>query len=761
MGTRNKKINVERVGNSGHPITTNPTPVRYVMFQDKIPYTTFSNGTVVQSTVNRDGVNEQILRKSNLNPAYKLEVKHDGVSTPDTLGLYKANHPNDLWAYDKLKPGTKEYKEAVEKFDSYGIPLATYGEAYDNLKEVERQTQHLQPGGSIASRLWNKWTGKDTYTDGYGATRHHVPVRESAHRTALKAADSPLVQAIPVVGDVADGYVAADYAAKGNYKPAMAAIGAGLVLPDVLESGARYIPKDTWKDMLKKVDDVDLDAKLDDVMTGVSDDVKKYLDDVKSGKVKLTKDISELTDNEKEALIRQRVYESHRKGRIPNDTYQNFGPNDLDIDKPYMIPEEVIADEGWGTQVLRDNSTSSKEPWWGWDPVEYQQGGEIPSNDQQQQLFVAIITDMAKTLGVEPSQEFAEAVLTAFENQDDSQGLLTLFTKTKDKFMNETGLFREGGKMIAFVNKFKCGGKAKKAFKPKKKQEGGLVQNEETGAEYITTPVNDAKARRQWRERTGGTRAEARTAQDNLAEYLESLGGIAGRSARNSAAAMMGDPQKFAIPSANPVLKTQPAQINENPQLSGIVPVNQDGGRVFGSEQYPHASRKDAIDAATDQLGLTRAQARLGYKNQKNALRNQGYSGNEMRQAARYNIIDQAYPRAKGPELPVLDENIEIDDTPIEINDSFVPLKNEPINIEKIDTFGGSFDSAFGAARRSGLDEFTWNGKRYNTKLAPSQSAPLGKAQSTVNKVVTEEGDSAATKRKNNPGVWFPGRPSR
>lgn len=314
---------------------------------------------------------------------------------------------------------------------------------------------------------------------------------------------------------------------------------------------------------------------------------------------------------------------------------------------------------------------------------------------------------MAKTLGVEPSQEFAEAVLTAFENQDDSQGLLTLFTKTKDKFMNETGLFREGGKMIAFVNKFKCGGKAKKAFKPKKKQEGGLVQNEETGAEYITTPVNDAKARRQWRERTGGTRAEARTAQDNLAEYLESLGGIAGRSARNSAAAMMGDPQKFAIPSANPVLKTQPAQINENPQLSGIVPVNQDGGRVFGSEQYPHASRKDAIDAATDQLGLTRAQARLGYKNQKNALRNQGYSGNEMRQAARYNIIDQAYPRAKGPELPVLDENIEIDDTPIEINDSFVPLKNEPINIEKIDTFGGSFDSAFGAARRSGLDEFT------------------------------------------------------
>ena len=92
----NKKINVERVGNSGHPITTNPTPVREVTFQDRIPYTTFSNGTVVQSTVNRDGVNKQILRKSNLNPAYRLEVRYNGVSTPDTLGLYRANHPNDF-----------------------------------------------------------------------------------------------------------------------------------------------------------------------------------------------------------------------------------------------------------------------------------------------------------------------------------------------------------------------------------------------------------------------------------------------------------------------------------------------------------------------------------------------------------------------------------------------------------------------------------------------------------------------------------------
>jgi hypothetical protein len=181
----------------------------------------------------------------------------------------------------------------------------------------------------------------------------------------------------------------------------------------------------------------------------------------------------------------------------------------------------------------------------------YQEGGNLPSDDQQQQLFVAIITDMAKTLGVEPSQELAEAVMTAFENNDDSQGLLTLFTKTKDKFMNETGLFREGGKMIAFIEKFGCGGK-KAPKKTSKKQMGGEV--EDAGTSYITTPVNDRQMRRNWREATGGTRREARQVQRNLTDHIESQGGISHGGARNAAAAMMGDPQRFAQPQESRVL---------------------------------------------------------------------------------------------------------------------------------------------------------------------------------------------------------------
>lgn len=91
--------------------------------------------------------------------------------------------------------------------------------------------------------------------DGGGQIRHYAPVRESAHRVIKRAADSPLVQAIPVVGDIADGYVAADYAAKGDYKPAMAAIGAGLILPNAMEVGARMIPSSAYRKLSNKADD--------------------------------------------------------------------------------------------------------------------------------------------------------------------------------------------------------------------------------------------------------------------------------------------------------------------------------------------------------------------------------------------------------------------------------------------------------------------------------------------------------------------------
>lgn len=163
-------------------------------------------------------------------------------------------------------------------------------------KKIEKN----QPGGSIASRIWNRLTGNDTYVDGGGQIRHYAPVRESAHRVIKRAADSPLVQVIPVVGDIADGYIAADYAAKGDYKPAMAAIGAGLILPNVMEAGIHMVPGSTRRKAIQKAVD---------------------------------------------------EFEDNTRRWIPEDVYDDV--------------EDIVG------------SQRSNEPWWGWDPIEYQKGGEI------------------------------------------------------------------------------------------------------------------------------------------------------------------------------------------------------------------------------------------------------------------------------------------------------------------------------------------------------------------------------------------------
>lgn len=660
-----KDITVQRIGNSKHPITTKPVPVS-TGFGVLEPYYVDDNGTIIGSTVNRKGINEQTFYHSNRTPSFKLTIKNDGINPPDTLKVEKYTDPNSFIAYDKVNPNSEEGKEIINKSKLYGVPLATREEAVANGEEVDRQVDEMTPdgllerglnkvkdfgsglinerlpqmikkyeeafkynrpinrnvkpiaglveslrdmkksegpenmyktitpenvtsmlpahilenglalkpivkknyapqlmqfqsGGSIMERVWNKWTGNDTYVDGYGTVRHHTPVWESAHNKIRKAADTPLVQAMPIIGDVADGYVAADYAAKGNFTPALASIGAGLILPNAAETVAKAVPSSAYKKIADKVGDV-VGKKGAKTIDGIPIVEPENIDDaVEILGVEYPKNWrnSNTIDPSDVKLVKPgntgRKYP--KKFNRTNDDYVTWSapePNLYDVDDAAM--GYMAHESPWDTPLDLDP----------WNIAEYQEGGNLPSNDQQQ-LFVAIITDMAATLGVEPSQEFAEAVLTAFEKQDDSQGLITLFTKTKDKFMNETGLFREGGKMFAFVDKFKCGGKSPKR-KTSKKQEGGEVEG--TGAQYITTPVNDRKMRRAYRDRTGASRAEARRAQRDIAANMEAQGGISGRAARNSAAAMMGDPQRFAQPMQPRTIVPQTnAQLNVNPTI--------------------------------------------------------------------------------------------------------------------------------------------------------------------------------------------------
>lgn len=154
---KKEKVNVERIGkNTGRPITSAPVPVRETMIGSNAPYYIDSNGTIIESVVDNDGVNTQTFYRSNLVPSFKLKIRHDGVNAPDTLGVYNYTDPQSFIAYDKLKPGSKEYTEVVKKSKQYNVPLATYNEASANFEEVKNQAQHLQPGGSIARRLLNK-----------------------------------------------------------------------------------------------------------------------------------------------------------------------------------------------------------------------------------------------------------------------------------------------------------------------------------------------------------------------------------------------------------------------------------------------------------------------------------------------------------------------------------------------------------------------------------------------------------------------------
>lgn len=399
-----------------------------------------------------------------------------GENVPELKGQAPEQIVSTINKLSESKEGQQMLQGLIEEFESSTTGMFKKGGKLDyliclknggNIQDCGcgKKISKKQPGGSIASRLWNKWTGKDEYTD---------------------------------------GYVAADHAVKGNYMPALTAIGTGLVLPNAMESAGRFIPKSTRTevvdDFVRHLDESTAQLREDTIKRG-----KQLNNDIKSGKIKLTKD-------------------APKAARIPDQAYHSWGPSDYDIDKVW-VPERVyddaddIIDYGIG-------AGRSTEPWWGWDPVEYQEGG-----------------------------------------------------------------------------------------------------------------------------------------------------------------------------------------------------------RVLGSDQYRHVSRGEAIKAAMDG-GLTRSQARLAYRNQKNAMSSNGFTGNEMKQHARWNIIDSVYPRAKEepqvvsqqtPQIPVLDTNIEIEDIPIEINDTFIPL-DKSINVQKIDKFSGSFDDAFASARRSKLDSFVWDNPnaqydRYNTQL--------------------------------------------
>lgn len=150
------------------------------------------------------------------------------------------------------------------------------------------------------------------------------------------------------------------------------------------------------------------------------------------------------------------------------------------------------------------------------------------------------------------------------------------------------------------------------------------------------------------------------------------------------------------------------------------------GGKIEAAVvkfQQGGLTRKQALaNYMANNEGVTRSQARQAYRNAKfvgkynignNALKNDGYQNN--RDWARQLISGQT-TNSNEPKVSVtptdnlmttvgLPKTIDIKKPVIETNHNGIDLSN------------GSFNDAFAAARRQGLNTFRWNGGLYGTKL--------------------------------------------
>lgn len=213
-------------------------------------------------------------------------------------------------------------------------------------------------------------------------------------------------------------------------------------------------------------------------------------------------------------------------------------------------------------------------------------------------------------------------------------------------------------------------------------------------------------------------------------------------------------------------------------------------------------TRREARQQAKQNRGYNRGQFQLAMTNAKNALRdNSDLRGRELRQTARRMVAGTGeYAQSSLP--PTFEEWI---NSPVLASrpssggaeaaraavqrgiskanriSAITPIINPDTNSSGLAsrpqqetptaylTGAGSFDNAFALARKNGMKVFTWNGKKYGTKMDPnwrerwgrveSQNQPnnevdvkipdLNSALATANNDITSQIDSAITAQEN------------
>lgn len=127
-------------------------------------------------------------------------------------------------------------------------------------------------------------------------------------------------------------------------------------------------------------------------------------------------------------------------------------------------------------------------------------------------------------------------------------------------------------------------------------------------------------------------------------------------------------------------------------------------------QQGGQLTRRQAFEESQKNKGYNKSQVRLAYRNARNA----GLD----KQAALAAIIGQPQ-ETEVVERPALIDNITA--PAVRLTTQSETISTRPTtNYDNFDFGIFSFNDAFGRARKAGLNEFTWNGKRYTTELAPN-----------------------------------------
>lgn len=155
-------------------------------------------------------------------------------------------------------------------------------------------------------------------------------------------------------------------------------------------------------------------------------------------------------------------------------------------------------------------------------------------------------------------------------------------------------------------------------------------------------------------------------------------------------------------------------------------------------------TRREARKQAKQNRGYNRGQFQLAMANAKNALRdNSDLRGRELRQTARRMVAGTGeYAQSNLPPTfgewtnsPVLAGRPSYSGVVTSIakpDTNFSWLAGRPQQETPTDdlTGAGSFDNAFALARKNGMKVFTWNGKKYGTKMDPNWRERWGRVKS-------------------------------